>query len=46
MSNLTGEQEILLKEYQEADETCRNHDHLVRTGFSIFAAVPVFSAAC
>jgi hypothetical protein len=39
MSNLSNEQEILLKEYQEAGETCRNHDQLIRTGFSIFAAV-------
>lgn len=39
MSNLSNEQEILLKEYKEAGETCRNHDQLTRTGFSIFAAV-------
>lgn len=39
MSNLSNEQEILLKEYREAGVTCRNHDQLIRTGFSIFAAV-------
>ncbi len=39
MSNLSNEQEILLREYQEAGQTCRNYDQLTRTGFSIFAAV-------
>jgi len=39
MSNLSNEQEILLKEYQEACENCRDHGRLVRTGFTIFTAL-------
>jgi hypothetical protein len=39
MSNLSNRQDILLKEYAIAVETCRNHDQLTRTGLSIFAAV-------
>ena len=37
MSQLSHEQEILLKEYQEAFEVCRDHGQLVRSGLSIFA---------
>lgn len=39
MSELSREEEILLREYQEAGEACRGHDTLVRTGLSIFGAV-------
>lgn len=35
---LTTEQEMLLREYELAGETCRNHDSLIRTGISIFGA--------
>lgn len=38
MANLTAEQQILLHEYQEASQACRNHDQLVRTGLTIFGA--------
>jgi len=38
MSHLSREDEILLREYQEAGEACRGHDTLVRTGLTIFGA--------
>lgn len=39
MTNLSREDEILLREYQEAGEACRSHDQLIRTGLGIFGAV-------
>jgi hypothetical protein len=39
MNDLSPEQKILLQEYSEAGQVCRNADQLVRTGISIFAAV-------
>ena len=36
--SLSGEQEILLREYEQAGEACRNHDSLIRTGLAIFGA--------
>lgn len=39
MNDLSREQEILLREYKEAGETCRNHEKLIRTGLTIFVAI-------
>ena len=39
MNDLSREQKILLQEYSEAGQICRNTDQLVRTGISIFAAI-------
>lgn len=39
MNALTREEEILLQEYREAGQACRNHDQLIRTGLTIFGAV-------
>lgn len=30
--------ELLVKEYEQAGEACRNHDSLIRTGITIFGA--------
>jgi hypothetical protein len=38
MSDLSREDEILCREYQEAGEACRGHDTLVRTGLTVFGA--------
>jgi hypothetical protein len=39
MTHLKPEQQILLHEYQQAGEMCRNHDQLLRTGLVIFGAI-------
>lgn len=39
MSELSREDEILLREYAQAGEACRANDTLVRTGLTIFGAV-------
>jgi len=39
MSELTSEQQILLQEYHQAGQMCRNHDQLLRTGLVIFGAI-------
>jgi hypothetical protein len=39
MAELTRKQQILLIEYGQAGEMCRNHDKLLRTGLVIFGAV-------
>jgi hypothetical protein len=39
MADLLREDEIALREYQEAGQACRGHDTLIRTGLTIFGAV-------
>ena len=39
MNALNREEEIWIREYQEAGQACRNHDQLIRTGLTIFGAV-------
>jgi hypothetical protein len=35
---IDSEQELFLREYEQAGECCRNHDSLIRTGITIFGA--------
>lgn len=39
MTELSREDEILLREYAQAGEACRANDTLVRTGLTIFGGV-------
>jgi hypothetical protein len=41
VSDLSRQDEILLREYQQAGEACRGHDTLIRTGLTIFGAAQV-----
>ncbi|MBU7047113.1 MAG: hypothetical protein HXS54_11825 [Theionarchaea archaeon] len=39
MSKLTGKQEILIREYEEAGKTCRWYEHLRRLNLFVFVAM-------